>query len=394
VAVADSAQTAFATPVTIDVVVNDLGASLVVTSLGSPSHGSVSLVDGAALYSPDGNFSGSDSFSYEAMDATGQTASGTVNVLVLPIAPDDSATTPANTPVTVDALANDGGTGLVLTSVGTPTSGTASIVDNTIHFVPATGFSGQVTMTYTSQDDAANVASATVTIFVTPIAVDDQSSTAAGSPVTANPTLANTGTGLLITHVGSPSNGTAWINAAGTITYQPRGGYSGIDRISYTTTDAVGQTATAFVTIDVKPIARADVRSTRAATAVSIPILMNDTGSTLTVTAHTSAKNGTVTLAPSGVAVYDPAAGFVGTDRFSYSATDASGQVVSAMVTVTVDPVSKAGSTGTPGRHYSAAGLAYTGSDPSAALYFALLLLVSGVAVWIVGRRRRRSSVE
>ena len=67
-------------------------------------------------YTPDGNWSGSDSFSYtiEDVDGDSDTAIVTVDVSLvddLPDAVDDTASTAEDTPVDIDVLANDTGLG-------------------------------------------------------------------------------------------------------------------------------------------------------------------------------------------------------------------------------------------------------------------------------------------
>ena len=86
VAVADSASTAKNNSVTIAVLANDTdvdGDRLSVASVGGASNGTVVRnANGTVTYSPRNGFSGSDSFSYTASDASGATSSATVSVTV------------------------------------------------------------------------------------------------------------------------------------------------------------------------------------------------------------------------------------------------------------------------------------------------------------------------
>ena len=89
-----------------------------------------------------------------------------------PVARDDTATTPENTPVTIAPLANDSdvnGDLLTLTDAVT-TNGTVSIVGTNLLFTPATNFIGTATITYTISDGKGGTASALVTVSVTPLA--------------------------------------------------------------------------------------------------------------------------------------------------------------------------------------------------------------------------------
>ena len=52
-------------------------------------------------------------------------------------------------------------------------------------------------------------------------------------------------------------------------------------------------------------------------------VLRNDVGQPLTVVSHTDPANGSLTLGPDGSVQYTPAAGFHGTDTFTYTVSDA-----------------------------------------------------------------------
>ena len=85
-----------------------------------------------------------------------------------PIAVDDRAH--ADTlPIDIRVLANDSdpdGDALIVTSVTTPTSGTATInPDFTVHYTPVPGFVGTATFRYTISDGKGGTASATVTVI-------------------------------------------------------------------------------------------------------------------------------------------------------------------------------------------------------------------------------------
>jgi endonuclease G len=94
VAVNDPAITNEDTPVTIDVVANDTdadGDTLSLDSVGNPTNGSVSVVNGKALFSPDLNVNGAGGFSYVVSDGQGGTATGSVSVTINPVNDDPVA---------------------------------------------------------------------------------------------------------------------------------------------------------------------------------------------------------------------------------------------------------------------------------------------------------------
>jgi len=88
------------------------------------------------------------------------------------------------------------------------------------------------------------------------------------------------------------------------------------------------------------PVATDDSATTNEDTAVSIPVLANDSdqdGDSLFVTSVGSPVAGAAILDPSGTAIqYTPAAGFGGVDAFEYTVSDGAGGSDSALVSITV----------------------------------------------------------
>ena len=109
-------------------------------------------------------------------------------------------------------------------------------------------------------DRTGSCARATVTVTVTavsdpPVAADDTAATdglAVTIPVLANDRDAD-GDVLRVRSVTDPANGTATVNADGTITYTPVAGFRGTDVFSYTIEDANGNLATARISVTVDP---------------------------------------------------------------------------------------------------------------------------------------------
>ncbi|MCI0731835.1 MAG: tandem-95 repeat protein, partial [Chloroflexi bacterium] len=208
VAVNDSATTAEDTAVAIDVLANDSdeeGDTLVVDSVTQPGNGTAAInPDNTITYTPDENFNGADSFTYTAGDGNGGSATATVAVAVSPVnddplAVDDAATTPEDTPVTVDVLANDSdvdGDVLAVASITQPANGTAVLnLDDTITYTPTATYNGPDSLTYTISDGNGGTATATLSIVVTainnnPTAVDDSATTPEDTPLTID-VLAN-----------------------------------------------------------------------------------------------------------------------------------------------------------------------------------------------------------
>jgi hypothetical protein len=92
-----------------------------------------------------------------------------------PVASPDAVGTLVDTPVLIDALANDTdpeGDAPGLTILSQPAGGTATVQAGQILFTPDAGFEGETTFTYAARDAGGDGAPATVTVTVTPPAAD------------------------------------------------------------------------------------------------------------------------------------------------------------------------------------------------------------------------------
>src|SRR5205814_9772212 len=87
-----------------------------------------------------------------------------------PLANHDSATTPPNTPGTVNVLGNDTDSDndtLTVTAVSLPSHGVATVnLDNTVTYAPVLGYSGLDSFTYDVSDGNGGTATGTVSVTV------------------------------------------------------------------------------------------------------------------------------------------------------------------------------------------------------------------------------------
>ena len=207
-----------------------------------------------------------------AVNAFGKgAASDAVTVTPINTAPsavDDTAITAEDTVVDINVAANDtdtDGDTLSVTSVATPSNGTAMIAEGsttTVTYTPNANFNGSDSFDYTLSDGTGtDIGAVTVTVTAVsdaPVAVDDTAVTAEDTAVdinvTANDTDPDSGATLSVTSVTTPSNGTAVITSGSTttVTYTPNAGYNGTDSFDYTLSDGTGtgtDTGTATVTV-------------------------------------------------------------------------------------------------------------------------------------------------
>ena len=128
---------------------------------------------------PDANWNGSTTLTFSATDNEGATSAPVLQSITVtavndaPVAQDDAAATPINTPLaSIDVLGNDGdvdGDTLSVTSavLANPALGSVSInPDGTLNFAPASNVSGPVTITYTIADANGATSSAVLTVNV------------------------------------------------------------------------------------------------------------------------------------------------------------------------------------------------------------------------------------
>ena len=110
----------------------------------APAHGSVTFTGCTAYYVPAADYNGPDTFQYIVNDGHGGTAIARVDIKVTPVndrpvAVADVVATNEDTPLTIDAAANDtdiDGDKLTVVSVSQPTLGSASVVSGKVDYVP------------------------------------------------------------------------------------------------------------------------------------------------------------------------------------------------------------------------------------------------------------------
>jgi uncharacterized repeat protein (TIGR01451 family) len=196
----------------------------------------------------------------------------------------DPVATNAGSAVTIDVLGNDVGAGLSLVSIDANAGGTATILGNRVQFTPTSGFSGAASFTYTMRDIAGNTSSATSTVNVLPVGVDDTAGTTESRSITIAALANDLGAAKTITGVTTPAHGSAFaINARSAISYTPVPGFTGTDTFTYRAS-ANGGTYEATVTVTVT--ASADLAigfglvttSPLAGTEISVPVVVTNAG--------------------------------------------------------------------------------------------------------------------
>ena len=150
--------------------------------------------------------------------------------------------------------------------------------------------------------------------------------------------------------VTKPGDGTVVLNPDGSFTYTPVKGFAGTDSFTYNASDGSAASAPVTVTITVTntpPVATGDsydVPENAAGFTVASPgVLGNDSdadGDTITAILVNGTSNGTLVLNADGSFRYEPATDFIGTDTFTYMASDgiANSNVVTVILAVSDTP--------------------------------------------------------
>jgi hypothetical protein len=256
------------------------GDPLTATFSASAANGTVvSHSDGSITYTPNAGFVGTDQIGYTAIDSSGLTTTGDIEIAVFPgtaslglsgfdgealdsatwaeATPDEYFFDPASTMTitTNGLLENDGLSGgpFVATLINPPSFGTVSLNgDGTFTYTPTAGseFVGNDSFTYQLVDGSgqtSNAATATLFVVAPPVAETPwaaaspdvylfepaESMTVATDGVTWNDSIE--GGSFTVSLVGTPSHGAVALNSDGTFTYTPSAGsaFIGSDSFSY-----------------------------------------------------------------------------------------------------------------------------------------------------------------
>ena len=268
-----SVQTIINTPIQITLVGTDInpGGPFTYILTSNPFPADVKIAGNIATYTPDTNFVGNDSFTYQAIDSNGISNEALVQVKVVaapPVAQSLPLAVPHNTTKQITLIGTDSNPGtFVLTYAlkDLTTHGTVTLVDNVATYKPMMDYTGPDAFTYTVTDINGLSEPATVTIQVAPapptavplnIAVPYNTSTqitlaATDSNIGDGPFTYTFNTGLPPTT--PPAHGTLSAITGNLVTYTPTHNYSGIDSFTYTATDINGVSIPALVTITIAP---------------------------------------------------------------------------------------------------------------------------------------------
>ncbi len=373
-AVDDTASTDEDTSVDVDVLANDSDddGPLTVIGFSQGSNGAVADLGGGILrYTPNADFNGADSFTYEVQNGSSATDTATVDVTVDPVNDAPFFTSVPPTGATQDVLYtynvttadvdlgdvrslgiilapawlglvdNGDGTG---TLSGTP--GNADVGPNAVELVVTDFLGASSTQPYTITVNDVNDAPTADPQMVatdedTPLLITLTGSDPEGDSLSfAIDTPPSSGTLGAITPIGP---------ASAQVTYTPNGNFNGVDSFGFTVDDGALTSAPAVVDLTVNSINDDPVANPQSQTTPEdTPIVLTLTGSdvdgdtlTFTIVPLSGPSNGSLGAitpvdATSAMVTYTPNLNFNGADQFTFMVDDGNGGTDTAVVDLTV----------------------------------------------------------
>lgn len=365
------------------------GQALSVSRVGAAQHGAVWLdAAGQVRFAPDANYHGPAQFTYWVADSAGGEAPATMSVLVaavndLPVALGEQTTTDEDTTLYIDPatlLANDSDVDIVtdgqvlsISAVGNATHGAVTLLPSgSIRFAPETNFHGVATFDYTVNDAVGGTAVATAVVNLAavndaPLAVGEQATGTEDTELLFGKVglLANDSDADMVTdadvldirRVGLAQHGSVSLDNQGRIHFIPDANYHGPAQFTYWVSDIAGAETAATVSLNIAamndlPVANGEVVSgDEDVILVFDPatLLANDSdvdaatdGQSLSVSAVSNARHGSVRLLADGAVEFAPEADYAGTASFSYTVSDGQGGSSNAVATVSLAAVNDA----------------------------------------------------
>ncbi len=207
------------------------------------------------------------------------------------------------------------------------------------------GSTGAVTL---NQPIRAMVATPVRLLNTLPAAASDSAAVDEDASVTVDVLANDSGLGdggLAVSITSPPLHGSAGVGAGGNVSYTPAPDYSGPDTLTYRVVDIDGDASTATLNLTVTPgndapTAADQSRSTSEETVLGGSVGAIDIdGDTLAYSVTGAAAHGVASVDAAGAFTYTPAVDFNGADSFTITVVDGRGGSDTAVVTVTVGPL-------------------------------------------------------
>jgi cellulose biosynthesis protein BcsQ len=331
------------------------GDSLTYIVVKGPSHGSLSGTEPNITYTPDEDYSGSDSLTFIASDGQLDSATAVISIKVTPVndrpvANNDSLTTYEDASVSIVLTGSDVDNDQLVYSVVTkPSYGKLSGTEPNLTYTPNENFNGPDSFTFKARDSVTDSELATVSITVTPdndapIANKSNVTTLEDTPVSITLTGRDPDTYMLIyTIVTRPSHGVL-TGTEPNLTYTPYQEFSGADSFTFTANDGLITSEPATISINVEPVndlplADNDTVFTWEDTPVTIELKGHDPeNKPLIYRVETIPSKGKLSGTEQNL-TYTPETDFYGSDSFTFTVSDGEGDSVPATISIKVESV-------------------------------------------------------
>ena len=368
VANAESFTTSEDTAIEITLTASDIeGDGLTYEIFSGPSHGTLSTITDTnkVTYTPNANFNGSDSFTFEVNDGTTYSEAKTISLTVTPVndapvANAESFTTNEDTAIEITLSASDvDGDALTFSIVDQPINGTLSGNYGTtgkVTYTPNANYNGSDSFTFKVNDGTADSEAKTISLTVTP--VEDAPVANAESFTTSEDTAIEItlsasdvdGDALTYSIVSGPSHGNlSTITDTNKVTYTPNANYNGSDYFTFKVNDGTADSEAKTISLTVTPVndapvANAESFTTNEDTAIEITLSASDVdGDALTYSIVSGPSNGNLsTITDTNKVTYTPNANYNGSDSFTFKVNDGTADSEAKTISLTVTPVNDA----------------------------------------------------
>lgn len=319
-----------------------------------PRNGSLTInTDGSFDYIPEANFSGTDNFVYNIVDANRCISNNAhITIMVNPKPKVDSL----NAVTCQDTQLSGSLASLVIAGSAPFTYVLINAAENTnlqlqndgsFVFNPTQEFNGQTTFEYQVIDALgipSNIGTLAIDVYQRPQAQDDAKTICQDE--TLNSSLANFASAGLAPYtfslVGESADGIVSINSDGLYTFIPAAGFSGVTSFKYVIVDAhncISKEATVTITVLEKIIINNQVLTLaqdgmlegdlkQYITSGALPYIFN----------KVSEANGNLTLNEDGTYIFVPAVGFVGIASFEFEVANTDNCVSQGQISIIVQP--------------------------------------------------------
>ncbi len=321
--------------------------------IDSPSNGALSGTAPNLTYTPNANFNGSDSFTFQVNDGQLDSNIATVTINVSdenddPVANAQMLNTNEDSPLAVTLSGSDIDGTIAGYTVGAAANGIISGVAPNITYTPNANYFGADSFTFTvTDDDGAVSGSATIAIVVNdvndnPVAQAQALNTVEDVAIMFTLSGSDIDGSIAGYTVTPPINGVL-SGTAPNLTYTPNNNFNGVEDISFTVTDDDGaESSAALVSISVGaandlPVADAQALSVIENNALNITLTGSDSDGTITSYTLSDPSNGVISGTAPNI-TYTPNAEFFGSDSFTFYVTDDSGaNSAAATISITVN---------------------------------------------------------